>query len=157
MLPGIYLSWYWFLVQYAPCTAGQSVLFPSLMPHQSQRTHQLPLPLLLSRLIASAYIVAIRTNLHCRYSAIVLKPWVQHPTRLNSSQCLWCLFLYYSQAVMVDQTVYLSGCIGLDPTTANLVSGGIEPEADQVCTPQSNLFTMSRTIFAQSSSIISQI
>jgi len=35
---------------------------------------------------------------------------------------------------MVDQTVYLSGCIGLDPSTANLVSGGIEPEAEQVCT-----------------------
>jgi len=39
-----------------------------------------------------------------------------------------------SQAVMVDQTLYLSGCIGLDPTTANLVPGGIEPEAEQVCT-----------------------
>ena len=35
---------------------------------------------------------------------------------------------------MVDHTVYLSGCIGLDPTTANLVPGGIEPEAEQVCT-----------------------
>lgn len=37
----------------------------------------------------------------------------------------------YSQAVVVDQTMYLSGCIGLDPTTANLVPGGIEPEAEQ--------------------------
>jgi len=41
--------------------------------------------------------------------------------------------MYDSQAVIVDQTMYLSGCIGLDPTTANLVSGGIEPEAEQVC------------------------
>jgi len=40
--------------------------------------------------------------------------------------------VYDSQAVMVDKTMYLSGCIGLDPTTANLVSGGIEPEAEQV-------------------------
>jgi len=43
------------------------------------------------------------------------------------------MFLSDSQAVMVDQNMYLSGCIGLDPTTANLVSGGIEPETDQVC------------------------
>jgi len=35
---------------------------------------------------------------------------------------------------MVDQTVYLSGCIGLDPATADLVPGGIEPEAEQVWT-----------------------
>jgi len=33
---------------------------------------------------------------------------------------------------MVDQKMYLSGCIGLDPTTANLVSGGIGPETEQV-------------------------
>jgi len=35
---------------------------------------------------------------------------------------------------MVDETMYLSGCIGLDPTTASLVPGGIEPEVEQVCT-----------------------
>ena len=44
-----------------------------------------------------------------------------------------CLLVYDSQAVMVDQTLYLSGSIGLDPTTANLVPGGIEPETEQVC------------------------
>jgi len=43
------------------------------------------------------------------------------------------MFVSDSQAVMVDQKMYLSGCIGLDPTTANLVSGGIEPETNQVC------------------------
>lgn len=40
--------------------------------------------------------------------------------------------MYGSQAVMVDQTMYVSGSIGLDPTTAALVSGGIEPETEQV-------------------------
>jgi len=43
------------------------------------------------------------------------------------------MFVSDSQAVMVDQKMYLSGCIGLDPTTANLVSGGIVPETNQVC------------------------
>jgi len=33
---------------------------------------------------------------------------------------------------MVDQTMYISGSIGLDPATATLVPGGIEPEAEQV-------------------------
>jgi reactive intermediate/imine deaminase len=32
----------------------------------------------------------------------------------------------YSQAVRVGDTVYLSGQIGLDPTTGNLVSGTLE-------------------------------
>jgi len=43
------------------------------------------------------------------------------------------LFVYDSHAVIADQTMYIYGCIGLDPTTANLVPGGIEPEAEQVC------------------------
>jgi len=38
-----------------------------------------------------------------------------------------------SQGVMVDQTLYITGCIGLDPTTASLVPGGIEPETERVC------------------------
>ena len=33
---------------------------------------------------------------------------------------------------MVDQTLYVSGIIGLDPKTVTLVSGGIEAEAEQV-------------------------
>jgi len=40
--------------------------------------------------------------------------------------------VYNSQAVMVDQTLYISGIIGLDPKTLNLVSGGVEAEAEQV-------------------------
>ena len=31
----------------------------------------------------------------------------------------------YNQAVMVDQTVYLSGQIGFEPTTMSLVKGAI--------------------------------
>ena len=43
-----------------------------------------------------------------------------------------CLLVCDSHAVIVDQTMYIYGCIGLDPTTATLVSGGIESEAEQV-------------------------
>ena len=38
----------------------------------------------------------------------------------------------YSQAVKVDNTVYLSGQIPLDPASMEVVSGGIEAEIDQV-------------------------
>jgi 2-iminobutanoate/2-iminopropanoate deaminase len=37
----------------------------------------------------------------------------------------------YSQAVLVDNTMYVSGCLGMEPATGNLVTGGIEPEANQ--------------------------
>jgi len=54
-------------MQYAPCIAGQSILFPSHRA-SSQCTHQPPSPLLISRLIA---LVVLGTKLCCRYSAIV--------------------------------------------------------------------------------------
>jgi len=38
----------------------------------------------------------------------------------------------YSQAVAVDGAVYLSGQIGLDPATGQLVPGGVEAEARRV-------------------------
>ncbi len=38
----------------------------------------------------------------------------------------------YSQAVKVDNTVYLSGQIPLDPATMEVVSGGIQAEIAQV-------------------------
>lgn len=38
----------------------------------------------------------------------------------------------YSQAVKVDNTVYLSGQIPLDPSSMEVVSGGIEAEIGQV-------------------------
>lgn len=38
----------------------------------------------------------------------------------------------YSQAVKVDDTVYLSGQIPLDPATGALVEGGVQAQARQV-------------------------
>ena len=38
----------------------------------------------------------------------------------------------YSQAVKVDNTVYISGQIPLDPTTMEVVEGGIEAEITRV-------------------------
>ena len=38
----------------------------------------------------------------------------------------------YSQAIRVDNTVYLSGQIPLDPLTMELVKGGIEEQSRQV-------------------------
>lgn len=38
----------------------------------------------------------------------------------------------YSQAVRVGQTVYCSGQIGLDPSTGEMVAGGVVAEARQV-------------------------
>lgn len=38
----------------------------------------------------------------------------------------------YSQAVRVDNTVYLSGQIPLDPASMEVVDGGIEAEIEQV-------------------------
>jgi reactive intermediate/imine deaminase len=40
----------------------------------------------------------------------------------------------YSQAIKVNNTVYLSGQIPLDPETMTVVSGGITAEIDQVFT-----------------------
>lgn len=37
----------------------------------------------------------------------------------------------YSQAVQVNNTLYISGCLGMDPQTGNLVSGGTQAEARQ--------------------------
>ncbi len=37
----------------------------------------------------------------------------------------------YSQAVKVNNTIYLSGSLGADPSTGNLVTGGIEAETRQ--------------------------
>ncbi|XP_075682076.1 2-iminobutanoate/2-iminopropanoate deaminase isoform X3 [Rhinoderma darwinii] len=37
----------------------------------------------------------------------------------------------YSQAVVVDKTVYVSGQLGMDPVSGQLVPGGVKPEAKQ--------------------------
>ncbi|XP_035305511.1 2-iminobutanoate/2-iminopropanoate deaminase isoform X3 [Cricetulus griseus] len=40
----------------------------------------------------------------------------------------------YSQAVLVDRTIYVSGQVGLDPSSGQLVPGGIVEEAKQALT-----------------------
>ncbi|CAI9590947.1 unnamed protein product [Staurois parvus] len=37
----------------------------------------------------------------------------------------------YSQAVVVDKTMYVSGQLGMDPASGQLVSGGVKSEAKQ--------------------------
>uniref|UniRef100_A0A6B2EGV4 Putative translation initiation inhibitor n=1 Tax=Phlebotomus kandelakii TaxID=1109342 RepID=A0A6B2EGV4_9DIPT len=37
----------------------------------------------------------------------------------------------YSQAIVADRTVYVSGCLGMDKETLKLVPGGIGPETVQ--------------------------
>ena len=37
-----------------------------------------------------------------------------------------------SQAVQVGQTLYLSGCLGLDPKTGQFVGEGVQEQARQV-------------------------
>ncbi|PNI85142.1 RIDA isoform 3, partial [Pan troglodytes] len=41
------------------------------------------------------------------------------------------LSVYCSQAVLVDRTIYISGQIGMDPSSGQLVSGGVAEEAKQ--------------------------
>ncbi|NXE21482.1 RIDA deaminase, partial [Ardeotis kori] len=38
----------------------------------------------------------------------------------------------FSQAVLVDRTMYIAGQIGIEPSTGQLVSGGAKEEAKQV-------------------------
>ncbi|XP_006001082.1 2-iminobutanoate/2-iminopropanoate deaminase [Latimeria chalumnae] len=40
----------------------------------------------------------------------------------------------YSQAVVVDRTMYISGQLGMDPTSGQLVPGGVLEEAKQALT-----------------------
>ena len=38
------------------------------------------------------------------------------------------------QAVLVDKTLYIAGCIGFDPKTMEIVGGGVEAETSQALT-----------------------
>lgn len=38
----------------------------------------------------------------------------------------------FSQAVLVDRTMYIAGQIGIEPSSGQLVSGGAKEEAKQV-------------------------
>ena len=47
---------------------------------------------------------------------------------------IFCFLDYvFSQAIIADNTMYMSGMIGFIPSTMEIVQGGAGPEADQVC------------------------
>ena len=39
----------------------------------------------------------------------------------------------YNQAILVNNTLYISGQLGMNPHTMELVQGGVEEQAIQVC------------------------
>ena len=39
----------------------------------------------------------------------------------------------YSQAILVDNTLYASGQLGIDPQTGDFVAGGVKEQTEQVC------------------------
>lgn len=45
---------------------------------------------------------------------------------------LFSLSVHCSQAVLVDRTLYISGQLGMDPSSGQLVPGGVKEEAKQV-------------------------
>ncbi|XP_066584589.1 rutC family protein UK114 [Prorops nasuta] len=53
----------------------------------------------------------------------------------------------YNQAIQVDRTVYLSGVVGLDPTTNKLVEGGISMEARQSLINMKNVLEAANSSF----------
>lgn len=42
-----------------------------------------------------------------------------------------CISVHCSQAVLVDRTIYISGQLGMDPSSGQLVPGGVAAEAKQ--------------------------
>ncbi|XP_028985473.1 2-iminobutanoate/2-iminopropanoate deaminase-like isoform X1 [Betta splendens] len=44
----------------------------------------------------------------------------------------------YSQAVVVDRTVYVSGQLGMDPSSGQLVQGGVQAQTRQVTLQRTN-------------------
>lgn len=56
------------------------------------------------------------------------------------SVILYLYFVFiYSQAVVADRTVYISGVIGIDPKTDKLVEGGAVAEARQIMINMGNI------------------
>ncbi|KAE8599322.1 hypothetical protein XENTR_v10017141 [Xenopus tropicalis] len=45
--------------------------------------------------------------------------------------CLYSCLYFFSQAVVVDKTMYVSGQLGMDPSSGQLVAGGVKNEAKQ--------------------------
>ncbi len=61
-------------------------------------------------------------------------------SHMTSVQKVYFVNLNFSQAVIVDKTLYTSGQLGMDPATGDLVKGGIVPEAEQVWVKKKNLW-----------------
>lgn len=51
---------------------------------------------------------------------------------LTQAFCLFPSSVPASQAVVVDRTVYLSGQLGMDPASGQLVEGGVQAQTRQV-------------------------
>lgn len=56
-----------------------------------------------------------------------------------------CSFLSSSQAVLVDRTMYISGQVGIDPATGELVKGGVQAEARQVIHGEKNVHSSAKS------------
>ncbi len=55
----------------------------------------------------------------------------------------------YSPAIKAGQMIFVSGQLGLDPTSGNLVEGGVEAETRQALTNLSNLLEASGSSLAK--------
>lgn len=55
----------------------------------------------------------------------------------------------YSQAIQAGDFIYVSGQIGIDPATADVVEGGIERQTKQVLKNLQAIFTEAGTDFSQ--------
>uniref|UniRef100_UPI00358E459C 2-iminobutanoate/2-iminopropanoate deaminase n=1 Tax=Myxine glutinosa TaxID=7769 RepID=UPI00358E459C len=54
----------------------------------------------------------------------------------------------YSQAVLVDRTLYISGQLGLDPCTGNLVTGGVQSQAQKALENMGEILKESNASFS---------
>ena len=75
-------------------------------------------------------------TLYC-YTGVSVDKWITWQCNIVWWHC--GLSSVYSQAVVVDNTMYISGCVGFD-LSGNLVDGGVEPQANQVGRSLNNLF-----------------
>jgi len=61
--------------------------------------------------------------------------------------------LYCSQAVVIDNTVYLSGVIGMDPSTNKLVAGDTVAQAKQALLNMKNILEAANSGFGNGNSL----
>jgi 2-iminobutanoate/2-iminopropanoate deaminase len=81
-------------------------------------------------LLTAAAIVA--TMVCARHERKGQQPGSTHEREIVASEAAPAAIGPYSQAVRVGGTLYLSGQIGLDPATGEMVAGGVVPETRQV-------------------------